>query len=221
MQVACPHCNQVLDVPDALAGQVARCGACATLFTVPGVAGAPPAVPPPGPPPQQAPGPPTPESGTFGDVPGPAAAGPPAPPPQYQFSYTRPSAAADPRVRMHCGVIGGLMIALGVLTIGWGVLWLLAIQSPEELFKQQPHLSSSDQEGALIVLGLAAAMSLATGLFEILAGVLLAAKRIRARGIGIAAAIVAVISLWTCCLWVCGLGVGIYALVILVPNKAA
>ena len=35
MQVVCPHCNQILDVPDALAGQVARCSVCSTLFTAP------------------------------------------------------------------------------------------------------------------------------------------------------------------------------------------
>ena len=41
-----------------------------------------------------------------------------------------------------------------------------------------------------------------------------------ARKLGIAAAIASICSMWTCCLWIFNLGLGIYALIVLARDEA-
>lgn len=227
MHVACPHCNQALEVPDSLAGQVARCGSCSTLFTAPRPDGG--AMP--APPPSQAwpwpstPGYATAQGGTYGSVPGTrpgATRGQPAdpfPPP----SYAQADGVADAqRVHGQLGVLGGFMIGLGVLVLLWTGILVLGVVMPEEVLRESPtYRPGSRDPRTVTAMSVMAVLSGATGVYQFMAGIVLIRKRLRARTSGIVAAALSLASLWTGCLWLFGLGLGIYALVVLVPNKPA
>ena len=88
MNLLCPSCQKMLQVPDQYAGQQMRCPLCNNIFTVPALP-EPPAMPAAAPPPPPPPAP----------MPGPAPAMPPAPPAPAagdQLAF-RPTEAPAPR----------------------------------------------------------------------------------------------------------------------------
>lgn len=192
MQVACPHCNQALEVPDHLAGQVARCGVCGTLFTVPGGVDGP---PPPGPmPPSTLSQWQTPAGtggvgdeaplagsdftraggGTYGDVPGAAT----YPPLQYR-PMTYPAGPTADQVRARVGVVGGLVLGLGIFGILLAGVLLLAYYAV--LYGDPSGLEGPAAEMDPMVFAISGVGSLAAGLFHLMAGVQLLRRRLRAR----------------------------------------
>ena len=244
MQVACPYCNRALDVPDTLAGRIARCGACSTLFTVPEPTAA-----------YQGPAPPAPmprvsaASETFGDVP--LAAGPPVrqdqgdagglaagdtgpaghpssvaplpyrPPPWSGTGSGMPPSVTIGRDRLQSrvGIAGGLMLTLGILTVLWaGLMVVYVFMADTGVFDGagDPEMPRAFAVGLFIILGV---LSLASGIIQLVAGVNLLRRRLAARTLGMTAAILGLCSLWACCVWPFAIGFGIYALVVLVPNK--
>jgi len=244
MHVACPHCNRALEVPDTLAGRIARCSVCSTLFTVPEPTAAYQGPVSPAPPPH------VPAAGeTFGDVP--QAAGPPVsqdqgdtggqavsgtgpagypssvallpyPPPPWPGagSGMPPSVTiGSDRLQSRVGIAGGLMLTLGILTVAWaGLMVFYAFAVDAGMFDEmaEPETPPELMLGVFVVLGV---LSLASGIVELVAGVNLLRRRLAARTLGIAAAILGLCSLWACCVSPFAIGFGIYALVVLVPNK--
>jgi hypothetical protein len=150
-----------------------------------------------------------------------AQAGPYPPAPSAAPGYMVYMPVDEARVHTRVGVAGGLMLTLGILTLLWAclmVLYIFMLQAGMLDETVDPDIPREMVGAVFVVLGVLSAVS---GGIELAAGIQLIRKRLAARTLGMAAAILGLCSLWTCCVWLFALGFGIYALAVLGPNRPA
>lgn len=203
IQVRCTVCKKTYPVADNDAGRQIVCPSCGCLVDVPGLG---PSVPPAPPrPPVAAP--------PRLDRPAVPLRPPVAPPrPPVTAAPGVPPAAAPaavaPAILTHIKVIGVLNIIAGVMSVLWGLLCLIEIAMAFGL--------------ALDVLPPDVAADFGRGDDSpvLMAGIRLLKRPKGSRKLGLAAGFAGAFSVWGCCVWPVGLGVGIYTLVILFGQAA-
>jgi hypothetical protein len=144
---------------------------------------------------------------------------PPAPPPSWQYvPYGATEAARAPT---KTGAVGGLLLALGIVTLLWGgLMGLYVVLTGEGVFDEQiarrPEITHELFAAVFVVLG---GLSLVSGAVELAAGIQVLRKHGRSRGLALAGAVLGLLSLWTCCLWFFALPASIYTLTHLPPRQ--
>ncbi len=237
MKLACPQCGKLLQVPETSVGKKGKCPACQAVFVVEspasvtpdeagpssvwdegvfgpsgeGESGGSPGI---GPWPQQ--------PGSGGFVPGAGAASPPSlfppssgtPPTWGQMpgpaAYASPFAAAAKSKLM--GPAIGLIVAAGVnLLIIGGRLALGGLEAPPPPPDADPSFVAGYQIGAKGVIGIIL-LGVVTNLVTLLGSIMMLQAKMR--GLAVTGAILAMLPCLSCC-WPLGLGMGIWALVVL------